>query len=173
MEHLKYPIGKFAMPESVTPEMRAAWIEKIAALPQQLEAALAGISEAQLDTPYRPDGWTIRQVVHHLADSHINAYCRLHLSLTEDAPTIKPYSEGLWAQLADSQLPVESSLQILRGVHHRWVHLLRSMKEEDFARTYIHPAYGKVYSMDTMTGLYAWHGEHHIGHVKLVFKNDE
>lgn len=171
MEHLKYPIGKFVAPETVTNEMRSVWIEKLEALPQQLEAALVGITEEQLDTPYRPEGWTVRQVVHHLADSHINAYCRLHLSLTEDAPTIKPYSEGLWAQLADSQLPVESSQQILRGVHHRWVHLLRSMKEEDFARTYIHPQYGKVYSMDTMTALYAWHGEHHLGHVKIVSKS--
>lgn len=168
MEHLKYPIGKFVAPETVTNEMRSVWIEKLEALPQQLEAALVGITEEQLDTPYRPEGWTVRQVVHHLADSHINAYCRLHLALTEEAPVIKPYQEGLWAQLPDSQMPVESSLQILRGVHQRWVHLLRSMTEADFAKTYVHPQYGKVYSMDTMTALYAWHGEHHLGHIGIV-----
>jgi len=168
MEHLQYPIGRFTAPENINDTMRQARIESIATLPQRLEAALAGITETQLDTPYRPDGWTVRQVMHHLADSHINAYCRLHLSLTEDAPTIKPYSEAKWAQLPDSQLPIKSSLEILRGLHHRWVYLLRNMSEADFQRTYIHPQYGKVYSMDTMTALYAWHGEHHLAHVKLV-----
>jgi hypothetical protein len=170
MEHLQYPIGKFTAPESVTPTMRQGWIETIAALPQQLEDALQGITEAQLDTPYRPEGWTVRQVVHHLADSHLNAFCRLHLSLTEDAPTIKPYNEAAWAKLPDSSLPVIHSLDMLRGMHFRWVHLLRNMSEADFQRTYIHPQYGKVYSMDTMTALYAWHSEHHLGHVKLVHR---
>lgn len=168
MEHLQYPIGKFTAPEHVTDEMRQAWIEAIAALPSRLEAALEGITDAQLDTPYRPEGWTVRQVVHHLADSHINAYCRLHLALTEDAPTIKPYNEGDWAKLSDSTLPIEHSLDILRGVHFRWVHLLRNMSDGDFQRTYVHPQYGKVYSMDTMSALYAWHGQHHLGHVKIV-----
>lgn len=168
MEELKYPIGKFMSPENVTNEMRQAWIETIAALPQRLAAALEGITEAELDTPYRPEGWTVRQVVHHLADSHINAYCRIHLALTEDAPNIKPYNEGDWAKLPDSKLPIEHSLDILRGIHFRWVHLLRNMSEADFQRTYVHPQYGRVYSMDTMSALYAWHGEHHLGHVKLV-----
>ena len=171
MEHLKYPIGKFTAPENVTADMRQAWIESITALPQHLEAALEGVTEAQLDTPYRPDGWTVRQVVHHLADSHINAYCRLHLSLTEDAPVIKPYEEGAWAKLPDSTLPISHSLEILRGLHFRWVHLLRNMSEADFQRTYVHPQYGKVYSMDTMSALYAWHGGHHLAHVKLVVGN--
>jgi DinB superfamily len=170
MEHLQYPIGRFTAPENINDAMRQARIETIATLPQRLVAALVGITEKQLDTPYRPDGWTVRQVVHHLADSHINAYCRLHLSLTEDAPTIKPYLEAKWAQLPDSQLPIESSMEILRGLHLRWVHLLRNMSEADFQKTYIHPQYGKVYSMDTMTALYAWHGEHHLAHVNLVVK---
>lgn len=148
--------------------MRLAWINQLEALPQQIETAASGITDAQLDTPYRPGGWTARQVVHHLADSHINAYCRLHLALTENAPTIKPYLEGKWAELPDSLLPIGSSLQILTGIHFRWTHLLRSMDEGDFAKTYIHPQYGKVYSMDTMTALYAWHGEHHLGHIRLV-----
>jgi len=171
MENLKYPIGRFTAPESVTPAMRQAWINTIATLPQRLESALAGITELQLDTPYRPDGWTVRQVVHHVADSHINAYCRLHLALTEDAPTIKPYDEGAWAKLPDSNLPIVHSLEILRWLHFRWVYLLRNMSEADFQRTYVHPQYGKVYSMDTMTALYAWHGEHHLGHVKIVMEN--
>lgn len=169
MEHLMYPIGKFTAPENVTTAMRQKWIDIIAALPQRLETAVADITDTQLDTPYRPEGWTVRQVVHHLADSHINAYCRLHLSLTEDAPIIKPYNEGDWAKLPDSALPICHSLEILRGLHFRWVHLLRNMSEADFQRTYVHPQYGKVYSMDTMTALYAWHCEHHLGHVKLVF----
>ncbi|MBI1225483.1 MAG: putative metal-dependent hydrolase [Bacteroidetes bacterium] len=168
MENLKYPIGKFSAPENVTQDMRQAWIEAIAALPQRLEKALEGISETQLDTPYRPGGWTVRQVVHHLADSHMNAYCRLHLALTEDAPIIKPYEEGEWAKLPDSMLPVIHSLEILKGMHFRWVYLLQNMSEADFQRTYVHPAYGKIYSMDVMTALYAWHGEHHLGHVNLI-----
>ena len=172
MEHLKYPIGKFTAPETVTPDQRSAWIERIATLPQRLEAALEGITEAQLDTPYRQEGWTVRQVVHHLADSHINAYCRLHLSLTEDAPTIKAYNEGDWAKLPDSSLPISHSLEILRGLHFRCVHLLRNMSEADFQRTYVHPQYGKVYSMDTMSALYAWHGEHHVGHVLLIVNGE-
>lgn len=170
MEQLQYPIGRFTAPVNVTPAMRHSWIETIAALPQRLEDALQDITDAQLDTPYRPEGWTVRQVVHHLADSHLNAFCRLHLSLTEDAPTIKPYNEAEWAKLPDSALPLIHSLDMLRGMHFRWVHLLRNMSEADFQRTYIHPQYGKVYSMDTMTALYAWHCEHHLGHVKLVKK---
>ncbi len=168
MENLKYPFGKFIAPESVTAEMRQGWIDTIATLPQRLEAALGGITEAQLDTPYRPEGWTVRQVIHHMADSHINAYVRLHLSLTEDAPTIKAYNEADWAKLPDSSLPISHSLEILRGLHFRWVHLLRNMSEADFQRTYVHPQYGKIFSMDTMTALYAWHSEHHLGHVKIV-----
>jgi len=168
MENLQYPIGKFVAPESATPAMRQEWIAAIAALPQRLEAALDGITDSQLDTPYRPEGWTVRQVVHHLADSHINAYCRLHLVLTEDSPTIKPYFEAKWAQLPDSSLPVAPSLDILRGIHQRWVYLLNNLADTDWQKHYIHPQYGKIYTMDTMSALYAWHGEHHLGHVKIV-----
>lgn len=171
MEHLKYPIGKFTVPENVTETMRSEWIEEIANLPQRLEAAISGVTEAQLDTPYRPDGWTVRQVVHHLADSHMNAYVRLHLALTEEAPTIKPYLEAKWAQLPDYSLPIESSLDILRGVHLRWAHLLKSMQAADFQRTFVHPQYGKVYSIETMTALYVWHGEHHLRHIWLVVED--
>lgn len=168
MEHLQYPIGRFLEPTNVTASQRLTWIEKIENLPMHLEKALEQITEDELATPYRPGGWTVRQVVHHLADSHVNGFCRLHLALTEEQPTIKPYMEDRWAKLPDANLPIDCSLEILRGIHKRWAFLLKSMDEADFQRSYIHPEYGKHYSLDTMTALYAWHGEHHVGHVRLV-----
>ena len=123
------------------------------------------MSEQQLLTPYRDGGWTIAQVVHHLADSHLNSYIRFKLALTEDNPTIKPYDEAAWAMLADSRMPIDSSLQLLESVHARWVTLLRSMKEADFARTYVHPEHGKTFTLWGVLGMYAWHGRHHTAHV--------
>lgn len=168
IEHLKYPIGRWAKPEIISPEMRPGWVNEIAALPERLEAALTKLPVAKLDTPYRPGGWTVRQVVHHLADSHLNAHIRLRLALTEDNPTIKPYQEAKWAMLPDNQLPVDGSLDIIRAVHHRWVFLLKTLSEADFQRTYFHPAQGKTFTMEAMTGLYAWHSNHHLAHVLLV-----
>ncbi|MBI5916386.1 MAG: putative metal-dependent hydrolase [Bacteroidetes bacterium] len=168
IEHLKYPTGRWAKPEIITPDMRQGWINDISMLPERLEAALAGMPEAKFDTPYRPGGWTVRQVVHHLADSHLNAHCRIRLALTEDNPTIKPYLEAQWALLPDNQLPVDGSLDIIRAVHHRWVYLLKTLTESDFQRTYFHPEQGKTFTLEAMTSLYAWHSNHHLAHVKLV-----
>ncbi|MCB0520843.1 MAG: putative metal-dependent hydrolase [Lewinellaceae bacterium] len=166
IEQLKYPIGKYKHPDFVTASMRHDWINRIAALPQKLEAVVQSKTEAQLDTPYRPGGWTVRQVVHHLADSHLNAHCRIRLALTEDHPTIKPYDQDKWAVLEDvKKLPVWPSLHILQGLHARWAFLLNSLDELHFQREFVHPEYGKTYTIDWMTGLYAWHGEHHLAQI--------
>ncbi len=163
---LRYPIGKFDASAPISQEQRIAHIAAIEALPAQLRAAVNGLSEAQLDTPYRPDGWTVRQLVHHVADSHMNAVTRVRLALTEQNPTIKPYDEKAWAELADSRtLPVEPSLGILDGVHQRWVVLLRSLADDDFARTVVHPEHGRTMTIDVLVALYSWHGRHHTAHV--------
>ena len=166
MSDLRYPVGKFDAKNPITAESRAAAIRDIAALPDTLRAALAGLDDAQLDTPYRPDGWTVRQVVHHLADSHLNAYTRVKLALTEDNPTIKPYLEKEWAELFDSRtLSVAPSLGIIDGVHQRWVAVLGRLADDDFARTVVHPEHGRMLSIDFRTALYAWHSLHHVAHV--------
>lgn len=165
LERLKYPIGRFAMPDRVEAEQRRAWIDAIAAQPAALREAVAGLSDTQLDTPYREGGWTLRQVAHHLPDSHLHAYCRTKYALTEDHPTVKPYDEGAWAKLADAKLPVAPSLAILEHVHARWVVVLRALREADFARTWFHPEQGKTFTLDRLIGLYDWHGRHHIAHV--------
>src|SRR5947209_4598404 len=139
---VRYPVGKFAMPQSVSAAERAKFIENVAATPARLRAAVAGLTQEQLDTPYRPGGWTVRQVVHHVPDSHMNSYIRFKLALTEDEPTIKTYRENLWAELADSSLEVEVSLRLLETMHTRWVTLLRSMTLEQFARRLRHPEMG-------------------------------
>jgi len=164
---LQYPVGRFQWPGSITGGARNALIDEIAATPGKVRAAVAGLSDAQLDTPYRPGGWTARQVVHHMADSHMNSYIRTKLALTESEPTIKPYDQDRWAVLPDSTLPVEVSLNILDGLHHRWVVLLRSLSEEDFARTFVHPELGPMV-LDKNIALYAWHGRHHTGHILSV-----
>ncbi len=160
----RYPIGRFSFPESTTPEQRRGWIREIAEAPAHLRAAVAGLSEEQLDTPYRPGGWTVRQVVHHLPDSHMNSYVRLKLALTEDAPMIKPYDEALWANLPDTALPIEISLTLLEGLHARWVRLLESMTAADFSRVFRHPELGTI-RLEQNLALYAWHGKHHVAHI--------
>ena len=143
LDDLRYPIGSFSAPASTTPGIRAAQIQTLRSLPEHLQAAVAGLTDAQLDTPYRDGGWTVRQVVHHVADSHANSYVRFKLALTEDWPTIKPYDEAAWANLADSRrLPVEPSLALIEALHARWVALLESLSEEDFQRGYKHPERG-------------------------------
>lgn len=162
----RYPIGRFEWKGGeATPSERLERIQQIAACPSGLRAAVRGLDDKQLDTPYRAGGWTVRQVVHHVPDSHMNAYVRFKLGLTEDSPTIKPYEEDRWAQLPDSRsAPIEGSLDLLEHLHARWVTVLRAMRDTDFSRTIKHPESG-VQPLDRMLALYAWHGKHHIAHV--------
>src|SRR5450432_4032455 len=163
---LRFPIGKRVPPTSFTPELRASNLKILDATPAKLRQAVAGLTPAQLDTPYRPGGWTVRQLVHHVADSHMNAYVRLKLALTEDAPLIKPYLEAKWAELHDSKtLPVDVSSNLLDSLHQRWVDVLRSMKPAEFARTMRHPEWTEPMSLDDGLALYAWHGKHHVAHI--------
>lgn len=165
MEELRYPIGKFVAEADVTEEKRRHWIEEIASTPDQLRAVVAGFRPEQLDTPYRPGGWTVRQVVHHLPDSHLNAYVRFKLALTEREPMVKTYDEAAWAELTDARAaPVELSLALLESLHRRWVLVLRSLTPADFARTFRHPELGRV-TLDTYLQMYAWHGRHHVAHI--------
>jgi hypothetical protein len=166
MSDLSYPIGRYQRPEALTPDQRRAAIEAIAETPRLFRQAVSGLSEAQLDTPYRPGGWTVRQVIHHLPDSHLNAYTRFKLALTEELPTIKPYDEGAWANLEDSRsTPVETSLTLLDALHDRWVRLLGAMKPSDFDRKVVHPEHGIEFSGDQLLAMYEWHGKHHTAHV--------
>ena len=166
----RYPIGKFELPKEVTPELRQRAIEETAAAPAQVRAAVSGLSDTQLDTPYREGGWTVRQVVHHLVDSHMNAYVRWRLALTETQPTIRPYDESEWAKLEDARnAPVEVSLKLLEALHERWVRLLRSVKTEQFGRTLLHPEHG-VRNLDWLLFLYSWHGKHHTAHITELRK---
>jgi len=163
---LRYPIGKFQLDGSeITTARRRQWIRQIAAAPAQLRAAVAKLSDEQLDTPYRPGGWTVRQVIHHVPDSHLNSYVRFRLALTEAEPTIKPYMEDRWAELADARhAPIEVSLDLLDCLHRRWVLLLRSLGHADWARRFRHPELGVV-SLEWTLALYAWHGRHHVAHI--------
>ena len=166
----RYPIGPFQAPEEATPAMRAKAIQEIAAVPAAVRAATEGLNDAKLDTPYRDGGWTVRQVVHHIADSHMNAYVRCRLALTEAEPTIKPYEESAWAKLEDAaHSPIDVSLRLLEPLHERWVTLLRSVRPQEFARTFRHPEHG-VRTLDWMLFLYAWHGKHHTAHVTELRK---
>jgi len=165
MDELRYPTGRFARPDSLTADQRRAAIETIVATPSKLRAAVRGLGDSQLDTPYRPGGWTVRQVIHHVPDSHANAYCRFKLALTEDTPTIKPYDESAWAKLEDSRTTsIETSLTMLDVIHDRWVRILRAMSPEDFSRRLNHPENG-IMSLDQLLTMYAWHGPHHVAHV--------
>ena len=166
MPDLQYPIGKFEFSGSLTPAERKRLIAQIAAAPAIFRAAVAGLTPKQLDTPYRPGGWTVRQVVHHVPDSHLNAYIRCKLALTEDQPAIKPYDQERWAALADSEdTPIEISLALLEALHQRWVALLRALSPEDFSRLMIHPEHDAPLSVDKLVALYVWHGAHHAGHI--------
>jgi uncharacterized damage-inducible protein DinB len=167
MADLQYPIGRFTFPDSTTPEQRQIWIREIARAPRELRNAIASLSFEQLDTPYRPGGWTARQVAHHVPDSHMNAFIRFKLALTEDQPTIKPYDEARWAVLADATLPVEPSLKLLEGLHVRWVRLLESMTDRDYQRTFVHPDSG-AWRLDQCLAQYAWHGRHHVAHIRSI-----
>ena len=162
---LRFPIGKFTFAGDVNDAQRKQFIRDIAETPARLRAATAGLTAEQLETPYREGGWTVRQVVHHVVDSHLNSYVRFRLALTEDAPAIKPYDEARWAELPDARhAPVELSLTLLDALHQRWVILLESFTEADFARTFTHPEMGQV-SLDKNLALYSWHGRHHAAHI--------
>jgi hypothetical protein len=172
MEDLQYPIGKFqwegADGIATSEDGTARWIDEIAAAPEQLRAAVAGLSAKQLDTPYRPGGWTVRQVAHHLPDSHLNSYVRFRLALTEPEPTILPYDEARWAELSDARTaPVEVSLALLESLHARWTLLLRSLEPADWARRFRHPEIGLV-TLERNAALYAWHGRHHIAQISSL-----
>ena len=163
-EDLRYPVGRFRPPTESTPALRAAQIETLRLLPERLRSAVAGLSDAQLDTPYRDSGWTVRQVVHHFADSHANSYVRFKLAFTEDWPTIKPYDEAAWARLPDSSQPIEPSLVLITGLHQRLVALLESMPEEGFERGFNHPERGRM-TLAANLALYEWHSRHHTAHI--------
>jgi hypothetical protein len=163
---LRYPVGKFVRPKSLTTAERKSAIEAIAQTPSAMRAAVGGLTDAQLDTPYRPGGWTVRQVVHHVPDSHMNAYTRFKLGLTEDMPTIKPYDEAKWAELDDGKSKlVEHSLTLLDALHARWVFLLERMKPSDFERKVNHPEWDTPMSLDDLLAMYSWHGKHHVAHI--------
>ena len=164
---LKFPIGKFKIPKEITPSSRASWIATIKDLPNKLEEALTEINEEQLAYLYRPGGWNIAQLVHHLADSHMNAFVRVKMALTEDNPTIKAYIEREFAKLPDgNNMQIETSMMILKGLHARFSILLESFSEAEFARTYVHPESKFTYRMDVVLALYAWHSTHHLTHIK-------
>jgi len=161
----RYPIGKFNWEGHTTDEQRRQHMDEIAATPARLRDAVKDLSEQQLDTPYRPSGWTVRQVVHHLPDSHMNAYVRFKLALTEENPIVKPYEEARWAELADARTaPIETSLVMLESLHQRWVMFLRSLSDADWARTFQHPELGPM-TLEKNLALYAWHGKHHVAHI--------
>ena len=164
---LRYPIGKFPRVESLTPKQRLEHIDTIAAAPAHLRAAVAGLNAQQLDTPYRPGGWTVRQVAHHVPDSHMNAFIRFKLALTEDVPTIKPYMEARWADLADAKAPIEASLDLLEILHKRWDVLLRSIASADWSRQFRHPELGLL-TLDQNLAIYSWHGRHHAAHITAL-----
>jgi hypothetical protein len=164
MPDLRYPVGRYTLVKELTPEQRAACIVEITDAPGRLRRAVAGLDERQLDTPYRPEGWTVRQVVHHVPDSHLNAYVRFKLALTEDRPTIKPYDEGRWAATPETRAPVEVSLALLAALHERWVLLLRGLGPAEFGRSLNHPESG-ILTLDGLLAMYAWHGRHHTAHI--------
>jgi|ERR1700733_318917 uncharacterized damage-inducible protein DinB len=170
MSDPRFPIGKFHYEGQVSEEQKQSYLDDIAQTPWNLRAAVKGLSDSHFDTPYRPGGWTVRQVVHHVPDSHMNSYVRFKLALTEDEPTIKPYAEDRWAELADNKsTPVEVSLIMLDSLHDRWVRLLRSLTPEDWKRTFRHPDLGPM-TLEKTLALYAWHGKHHVAHITELRK---
>ncbi|MFL6449010.1 MAG: YfiT family bacillithiol transferase [Bryobacteraceae bacterium] len=165
---LRFPIGRYQPVSEINAAVREEWIRELESLPQNLRNAVGGLSEIQLDTPYRPGGWTVRQVVHHLPDSHMNSYVRFRLAITEDTPPVKTYAEEKWAELPDArEAPIDGSLLLLDGLHRRFVSLLRSLTDEDFARTFRHPELGEI-RLDWTLGLYAWHSRHHVAHITTL-----
>ena len=166
MEHLQYPVGRFTLPEQISSDDKVNFIDVISSFPEKIKEAVKGLNDTQLDTPYRPGGWTIRQVVHHCADSHMNALIRFKLALTENNPVITPYLQDKWAKLSDSiSLPVESSLRTIQGIHARWTTLLQSMQADDYKKAYFHPEKQRLVLLEEAVASYAWHCRHHLAHI--------
>jgi hypothetical protein len=171
LEQLRYPVGKFKAPESYTAEIISGYIKTIESFPSELSKAVQGLNDKQLDTPYREGGWTVRQVVHHVVDSHMNAYIRFKLALTEDNPTIKPYNEALWAELQEAKhAPIQLSLPLLEALHKRWVASLKTLAPEDLNRTFYHPDSKANVPLTRNMGIYAWHCNHHLAHITELRK---
>lgn len=171
LEKLKFPIGHFSPPETIDEDVLNNYISDFEKLPGKLRGLISNLSEEQLNTPYRPKGWTVKQVIHHIADSHMNAYIRFKLALTEDTPSIKPYYEDKWAELGDyKNTPVDVSLDLINSLHMRWVNLMRSMSKKDFEKSYFHPELAKEYSLDEVAGMYSWHCNHHYAHIEELKK---
>jgi hypothetical protein len=165
MDDLRYPVGQFELNEPITPQLLNTFISQIEETPLKLRAAVIGLTDDQLETPYRPGGWTVRQVVHHLPDSHVNSYMRFKLAATEDQPMIRTYHEERWAELNDARTaPIDVSLDLLDTLHRRWVIFLRSLTAQDLARSFQHPEWGNV-PLDKAIAMYAWHGRHHVAHI--------
>jgi len=169
MEELKFPIGKFSFEKEVSQDEIDSLISQIDNLPELLRANVQKLGEGHLDSQYRPGGWTIRQLIHHIADSHMNAYIRFKLALTEDKPTVKTFQEALWAELEDNRLPVDISLNLIEALHRRWVALVRSLSSADLEREFYHPEVGTL-TLKKVLGLYAWHGNHHLAHLTSYIK---
>ena len=167
MADLQYPVGRSTKVTSLSPAQRTEYIEQIAAAPELLRLAVAGLDDGQLDSPYRPGGWTVRQVVHHVPESHMNAYVRCKLALTEDVPTIKPYDQARWSKTPDTRAPVDVSLALLAALHRKWVLLLRGLGPDDFARRFNHPESG-INTLDSVLAMYSWHGRHHTAHITTL-----
>ena len=165
LEQLKYPLGQFEAPLTIDGPTREKWIEAIESLPQRLTVQVESLTDEQLDTPYRPAGWTVRQLVHHIADSHMNAFMRFRLALTEDRPTIKPYNEKKWANLSDASLPVHISLNILEGLHQRWTFFLKRLTSEELSKSFYHPETQASFTLDETIGTYAHHGDNHLAQI--------
>ena len=173
MEDLRYPIGRYTPPETITDDHIAAWIEDVKSFPSIIRAALDGLSEEQIDTPYRPEGWTVRQLVHHVSDSHLNSIIRFKWGLTEDEPQIKAYNQKAWADTNDVvQTPTEVTLTFLDALHAKWVHLLHSIKGEEWKRGILHPETGTRMSLDWLLGMYAWHCKHHAAHITSLIDRE-
>lgn len=171
LEQLKYPIGQFVMPEVFDEKQAEIWISDIEALPNQIKLATENLSDAELNQTYRPDGWTLRQVVHHIPDSHMNAYIRFKQAITEDVPIIRPYYEERWAETEEAKNgDIQMSVNLLNSIHYRLVAFLRTLKIEDYQRKYIHPAQGKELTLANMLGMYSWHGRHHLAHIANTIK---
>ncbi len=169
IEQLKYPVGKYNVPQTITQDHINEWIEEVEQFPLIFGDFANQLSDVELNTPYREGGWNGKQVIHHVVDSHMNAYIRTKLALTEDRPTISSYNEALWAEMSDvEEIDISVSLHLLEGLHRRWVSILKAMANDDLKRVYVHPEYGREYPLDEVIGLYAWHGRHHLGHLKLI-----
>lgn len=174
LDSLKYPIGKFQIPEKYSAKEVKQWINTIEKFPQQLENLVEDFDDLQLDTPYRPEGWTVRQVIHHMADSHLNSYIRFKWTLTEDKPIIKAYHEDRWATLEDAKdADIEMSLSLIESLHTRWVYMLKNLTSDELQRTFIHPVSDKEISLVQLIAMYAWHSEHHLAHITSLAKRED